>query len=165
MEYNYYVYVKPECDIKINKMPKWFAEQRYEGNKQEGTIEFETQDIYDEYWGPTAKLKIYWEPRDQDVLFFGREIQESIKTYSNLGIIITLKENSWHLSHEFTIWYGSRNKMLHKRFYTEKTIHSIFYCNYSKRLINLHAEIIEKYYKNFEPYIISCFKSVICHPI
>jgi len=33
MEYNYYVYEKPEANLKINSMPKWFKEISFEGNE------------------------------------------------------------------------------------------------------------------------------------
>ena len=52
MEYNYYVYNKPECKVIINKMPKWYREVKYEGDDNHGSITFHSQNDYDEIWGP-----------------------------------------------------------------------------------------------------------------
>ena len=64
MEYNYYAYSKPECKLTINKMPIWFKEVRYDGDHEEGTIIFHSQNDYDEIWGPDAKIEIFWEKKE-----------------------------------------------------------------------------------------------------
>jgi hypothetical protein len=165
MEYNYYVYNKPECNIKVNKMPIWFREFEYNGNNQEGTIKLQSQNDYDEIWGANAKIEIFWEKKERNKLYYAKEVEKSINTYSAIGLVITSKENTWLLSHEFSYWYGRRNKMIRKRFYPEKSIHGIFYCDISERLINIHTAIIDKFYENFKPFIVNSYKSIVCHPI
>jgi len=165
MEYNYYVYNKPECNIHINKMPIWFKEVEYKGNHNEGNIIFHSQNDYDEIWGANAKMEITWEKKEKERLYIGKEVQKSIETYNAIGLVITSKENTWLLSHEFTFWYGQRSKMIRKRFYPERGIHGIFYCDVSERLLNIHTTIIQKYFENFKPFIIKAYNSIVCHPI
>jgi hypothetical protein len=163
MEYNYYVYEKLEANIKINSMPKWFKEISFEGNENEGTVVMHSNDEYDEYWGANAKLDISWEKKARGSFFFSKEIQRSIDSYNGIGVVVLNKENTWHLSHEFTYWYGKRTKMLHKRFYPAKCIHGIFYCDMTERLFNIHTEIIDKFYENFKPFMEKSFISIVCH--
>ena len=65
MEYNFYIYNKPECKLNINKMPIWFKEIEYEGDENNGYIILHSQKDYDEIWGPNAKLEIKWEKRER----------------------------------------------------------------------------------------------------
>ena len=165
MEYKYYVYEKPEGNLHLTRMPIWFKEVEFNGNQNNGHLTLHSQNDYDEIWGANAKMEISWEKKERENFYYGREIQASINSYSSIGLVITSKENSWLLSHEFTTWFGKRSKMIQKRFYSEKSIHGIFYCDISQRIINIHTAIIDKYYENFKPFILKAYSSVICHPI
>ncbi|MFX1496247.1 MAG: hypothetical protein ACFFBH_01850 [Promethearchaeota archaeon] len=163
MEYNYYVYDKPECNLLINKMPIWFKEVKYEGDQSEGTILLHSQNDYDEIWGSDAKMEIFWEKMDPASLFYAKEIQKSIDIYSRIGLVITSKEDSYLMSHNVTFWFGRRAKMIRKRYYNEKSIHAIFYCDNTNRLINIHCAIIDSVYENFKPFILKCYNNIVCH--
>lgn len=163
MEYNNYVYEKSEANLKINSMPKWFKEISFEGSENEGNLIMHSHNDYDEFWGANAKLNIDWQKKIRGSFFFSKEVQRSIDTYNAIGMVVLSKENTWHLSHEFTYWYGRRTKMLHKRFYPAKSIHGIFYCDMTERLFNIHTEIIDKFYDNFKPFIEKSYISFICH--
>ena len=163
MEFNYYAYRKLECNIIINKMPKWYLEAEYEGDETKGHIYFNTQNEFDEIWGPNSKLEINWENKDRLNLLYYKEVQNSIDIYNAIGLVVTQKEQDWLMSHEFTIWFGNRKMMIRKRFYVERAIHGVFYCDSSQRLFNIHAKVIDQLYENFKPYILSCFNSIICH--
>ena len=101
------------------------------------------------------------------MLFFTpvREIilEKSIDTYNAIGIVVTKKERDWLMSHEFTFWFGQRRKMIRKRYYVEKVVHGIFYCEISERLFSIHTSIIESMYENYKPYIMKSYNSVECH--
>jgi len=144
-------------------MPIWFKEVKYEGNHNEGAILFHSQNDYDEIWGADAKMEIFWELKEPIILFYAKEIQKSIDVYNRIGLVITSKEDSYLMSHNITIWYGRRSKMIRKRYYNEKSIHAIFYCDNTKRLINIHCEIINDLYENFKPFILKCYNNVVCH--
>jgi len=165
MEYNYYVYAKPEGKFVINKMPVWFREVEYNGDDREGIIQFHSQNNYDEIWGSNARMELAWEEKKRDSLYIAKEVENSISAYNAIGLVITSKENTWLQSHEFTFWYGRRSKMIRKRYYPEKSIHGIFYCDITERLINMHTVIIDKYYANFKPFIEKAYTSIICHSI
>ncbi|MFX1315551.1 MAG: hypothetical protein ACFE9T_06770 [Promethearchaeota archaeon] len=165
MEYNYFVYNKPECNLIINKMPKWYQETKFEGDEIQGSIILHSQNDYDEIWGPNSKLEITWEKKDRLNLFYYKEIQRSIDMYNAIGLVVTKKEQDWLLSHEVTTWFGERRLMIRKRYYVEKAIHCVFYCDITERLFNIHAIVIGKLYDNFNPFIINSFKSIICHSI
>jgi hypothetical protein len=163
MEYNYYSYEKPEGKIIVQKLPKWFVEEGFEGNEAEGIITFHSQNNYDEYYGSNAKMEISWEKRSRNTFYYGKEVQKSIELYNSLNFVITQKEDNWLLSHEFTSWFGQRTKMIRKRYYRENCIHGIFYCDITERLINIHVNIIDKHYENFKPFIIKSLTAIVCH--
>jgi len=163
MEYNYYIYNKPECKLNINKMPIWFKEIEYEGDENNGYIILHSQNDYDEIWGPNTKLEIKWEKRERMNLFYYKEVEKSIETYNAIGIVVTKKERDWLMSHEFTFWFGQRRKMIRKRYYVEKVVHGIFYCEISERLFSIHTSIIESMYENYKSYVIKSYNSIECH--
>jgi len=164
MEYNYYTYEKKEeANIIIHKLAKWLIEEKFEGDASEGFISFHSQNDYDEIYGANAKMEITWEKKDRIGFFHGKEVQNSIELYSSVGFVILNKESDWLLSHEFVTWFGQRTKMMRKRYYREKCIHGIFYCDVTERLINVHTNIIDKFYENFKPFIIKSLSTIICH--
>ncbi len=163
MEYNYYTYEKNEGNITIHKLAKWLIEEKFEGDANEGFISFHSQNDYDEIYGSNAKMEITWEKKDRTSFFFGKEVQNSIELYSSIDFVITNKESDWLLSHEIIRWFGQRTKMMRKRYYREKCIHGIFYCDVTERLINVHANVIDKFFENFKPFIIKSLNTIICH--
>jgi len=144
-------------------MPIWFKEIEYEGDENDGYIILHSHDDYDEIWGPNAKLEIKWEKRERMNLFYYKEVEKSIEIYNAIGIVVTKKERDWLMSHEFTFWFGQRRKMIRKRYYVEKVVHGIFYCEISERLFSIHTSIIESKFENYTPYIIKSYNSVECH--
>ncbi len=162
MEYNYYAYEKNEANITIHKLAKWLIEEKFEGDANEGYISFHSQNDYDEIYGSNAKMEITWEKKDRIGFFHGKEVQNSIELYSSIGFVITNKESDWLLSHEFVTWFGQRTKMMRKRYYREKCIHGIFYCDVTERLINIHTNVIDKHFDNFKPFIIKSLTTIIC---
>jgi hypothetical protein len=163
MEYNYYPYQKNEANITIHKLAKWFREEKFEGDLNEGYISFHSQNDYDEIYGSNAKMEIAWEKKDRIGFFHGKEVQNSIELYSSVGFVITNKKSDWLLSHEIATWLGQRTKMMRKRYYREKCIHGIFYCDVSERLINVHINVIDKHFDNFKPFIIKSLSTILCH--
>ncbi|TFF88561.1 MAG: hypothetical protein EU550_01070 [Promethearchaeota archaeon] len=163
MEYHYYVYEKPEYDIRINKMPIWFKEIKFEGDKNKGYIEFHTQDNYDEFWGPIAKYEFNWESKYRTEFFHSREVQESINIYNAINISVTNKDSDWIRSHEYTYWFGNRMKRMGKKYYPENSIHGLFYCELTERVFEMHTTIIRDYFESYREYILNSYKSVFCH--
>lgn len=144
-------------------MPIWLKETEYEGDESNGFITLLSQNDYDEIWGPDARLEIKWEKKDRTDLFYYKEVESSIEVYNAIGIVVTKKERDWLMSHEFTFWFGQRRKMIRKRYYVERVIHGIFYCEISERLLNVHTSIIEGKYENYQPQIIKSYNSIECH--
>jgi len=164
MEYNYYTYEKKEeANIIVHKLAKWLIEEKFDGDVNQGYISFHSQNDYDEIYGANAKMEISWEKKDRMGFFHGKEVQNSIEIYSSVGFAVINKKSDWLLSHEFVTWFGQRNKMMRKRYYREKCIHGIFYCDVTERLINVHTNIIDKFYENFKPFIIKSLSTIICH--
>ena len=163
MEYNYYVYEKLECNFTVDKMPIWFKEMEYSGDSENGIIQLNSENNYDEIWGSDSKVEITWEKRERKNLFYYKEVESSIETYNAIGIVVTKKERDWLMGHEFTLWFGQRRKMMRKRYYVEKVMHGIFYCDITNRLFNINTSIIESKYESFKPFILKLFKTIICH--
>ena len=163
MEYNYFVYNKPECGIIINKMPVWYIEAEYNGDEHKGSIILNSKNDYDEIWGSESTMEISWEKKDRMNLLYYKEVQNSIDVYNAIGLVVTEKSRDWLMSHEITFWYGHRNKMIRKRFYHERGIHCIFYCDIKERLFNLHTSIIGELFDNYKPFILNSYNSILCH--
>jgi len=144
-------------------MPVWFEEKESSGYKDEGTISFHTANNYDDIWGPNAKMEISWEKEDRTESFYAKIVQNSIDMYNAIEVTVTNKEQIWVRSHECTIWYGARSKMIRKHFYRESVIHSVLYCDVTERIFNIHTSIIAEHYKGFKPYIIEAYNALICH--
>ena len=81
MEFNYYVYNKPECNVSVDKMPIWYKEIEYQGDENEGSIFLNSQNDYDEIWGSLSKMEINWEKKERINLFYYKEVQNSIDVY------------------------------------------------------------------------------------
>ncbi|MHA2006794.1 MAG: hypothetical protein ACXABO_04605 [Promethearchaeota archaeon] len=163
MEYTSYIYNKPECKLTINKMPIWLKEIEYNGDEDNGAIVLHSQEEYDEIYGPSSKIDIDWEKKERMDLFYYKEVENSIEIYNAIGIVVTSKKKDWLMSHEFTSWFGHRRKMIRRRFYVEKVIHGIFYCDITERLFNIHASVIESLYKSVEPNILKSYTTIECH--
>ena len=144
-------------------MAIWFRETEFEGDEHNGLLTFHSQKNYDEIWGPDSTLEVSWEKKDRINLLYYKEVERCIETYNAIGFVVTKKERDWLMSHEFTIWFGHRRKMIRKRYYVERIIHGIFFCEISERLINIHAAVIESMYDNFKPSLLKTFNTIECH--
>ncbi|MBD3215288.1 MAG: hypothetical protein GF311_21955 [Candidatus Lokiarchaeota archaeon] len=163
MQYTYYVYKKDEANITINRMPVWFKEIQFDGDEKEGLIILHSNNEYDEYWKANAKMEINWESKERENFMHYDAVQKSIDVYNAINMVVTEKNNDWLNSHEYTWWFGNRRKMIRKHYYAEKAIHGLFYCDISERLFSFHTGIIDELYENFEPYVLECYKSIVCH--
>ena len=163
MQKSYYQYRKEECRIGIDRMPIWFKETEFDGDQNKGYIIFQTENEYDEIWGPNAKMEISWEKKGRTETFHAKEVQASIDMYNAIKVVVTKKEMIWLRTHDFTYWIGHRTKMIRKRYYPLNIIHGVFYCDITERVFNINTEVIKKHYEGFEPYIIEGYKSIDCH--
>ncbi|MFX1273446.1 MAG: hypothetical protein ACFFBP_16570 [Promethearchaeota archaeon] len=158
-----YVYDKPEFGLKLNLMPIWFKEIETSGDINAGSIILESQNIFDEFWGPIARMELNWENKDVNDFYHPREVQKNIDVYSGIQVAVTKKKNDWINSHNYTIWYGHRRKLIKTSYYEELSIHGIFYCDQSNKIYDLNAGVIKEHYEGFEPYILDAFNSIVCH--
>jgi len=163
MQQSNYAFIKENLGISITKMPIWFEEVETTGDKQNGTLILHTKNDYDEVWGANGKMDIIWEKLPRTEFLHAKEVQNSIDQYNAINMVVTNKEQVWLRSHELTIWYGNRSKMIRKHFYRENAIHGIFYCDITERLFNIHTAVILEHYEGFKPYIIDAYNSIICH--
>lgn len=163
MQSNYYVFENEACSIRMDKMPVWFQEKESNGYKDKGTIIFHTTNNYDEIWGANAKMEITWEKKERTEAFHAKLVQNSIDRYSAVEVTITNKELIWVRSHECTIWYGTRTKMIRKHFYRENSIHAVLYCDISEREFNFHTSIVAEHFQGFKPYVLEAYNAIICH--
>lgn len=144
-------------------MPIWFKEVEASGDNENGSIILESENIYDENWGSLAQMEINWTSKEMNDFYHPKEVQRNIDMYTGIQVALIKKKNDWLNSHNYTVWFGKRRKLIKTTHYEEHSIHGIFYCDYSKKIFNLNAGIIEEHYKGFEPYILEAFKSIECH--
>jgi hypothetical protein len=163
MQRNYYIYEKPELKIIINKLPVWFTEISYDGDEKEGNISFKSANDYDEIYGNNAKIEVEFSTIERIKFYHAKEVQKSIDVYNAINVVVTNKERVWLNTHEFTYWFGTRTKMIRKRYYPENHIHGLFYCELTERLFEIHSKIIRKHYEGFKPYLLEAYNSFLCH--
>jgi hypothetical protein len=163
MQQTNYPFKKERLGISINKMPIWFGETEITGDSENGSITLHTGNKYDEIWGANGKMEISWEKMTRPDFLHSKEVQNSIDQYNAIKMVITNKEQVWLRSHELTIWYGNRTKMMRKRFYREASIHGVFFCDVTERLFNIHTAIILEHYKGFKTFILDAYNSIECH--
>jgi len=144
-------------------MAIWFGETEFEGDKNNGSVIFHSKNKFDEIWGPDSTIELNWEKKAREKLFYYKEVESCIETYNAIGLVVTKKERDWLMSHEITFWYGHRRKMIRKRYYIERVIHGIFFCEISERLINIHSAVIESMYESYKPSLLKTFNSLECH--
>ena len=109
MQKSYYQYRKEECRIGIDRMPIWFKETEFDGDQNKGYIIFQTENEYDEIWGPNAKMEISWEKKGRTETFHAKEVQASIDMYNAIKVVVTKKEMIWLRTHDFTYWIQADN--------------------------------------------------------
>ncbi len=163
MEITNYRYINEEFDFNVDKMPIWFEEVESTGDKNNGSVFLNTTNNFDENWGSLAKMEISWEKKDRLETFHAKEVQRAINLYNSIKVIIKKKEQSWIRSHEFTLLYGNRMKMVGRKFYPEDSIHGVFYCDISNRIFNIHTAVIKDHYEGFKSYILDAYNTFICH--
>lgn len=163
MQQTTYTYENEEFNILVRRMPIWFEEFEISGDLQQGSIILHSQNIFDDDWGPVAKIELNWEKMNLEKYYHPRALQKNIDVYGAIKVVLTKKKKDWLNSHIYTLWHGTRRKLIKRTPYVELSIHGIFYCENTQRVIDLNAGVIKEYFQGFEPYIIDAFNSFVCH--
>ncbi|MBN1800047.1 MAG: hypothetical protein JW891_00985 [Candidatus Lokiarchaeota archaeon] len=163
MQHTTYPYKNQEFNIKVNRMPIWFVETQSTGDPTSGSIILETKTVLDELWGPIGKLEITWESCDESDYYHPRVVKRNIESYTSIGVAFTRKKNDWVNNHMLTIWYGIRRKLIKSNYYEEQSIHGIFHCEFTKRILEFNASILKEHFQGFEIYLIDALYSIECH--
>ena len=165
--WNDWKFTKQNLKIQINKISNLFSNEniKISGDSAEGTITLKSLLKIDDVWGPEAKIDILWHNLNREDYHHGFYVKENIQKYTELDIASTKKENLWHLSHELTNWYGIRRQMIKGRFYPSRIIHSIWYCDFTTRVFEVHAVILDFAYAKYEKTILSLIDSLQCHEV
>ena len=158
-------YLNETTQIQINRISNHFSSTNVleEGDAKKGQLNlFSTTDA-DEVWGPEAKIDINWEEIDPSQYHQGLKVKETIRMFSEIEVFASKKENKWHLSHEMTIWWGNRQQVKHRRFYTSKIMHGIVFCELTHRLFEIHAICLGNQFQKYEKTILDIIDSLQCH--
>ncbi len=160
-------WISPNYQLSVLKIPNSFSPASLEvtGNMTEGKMSIKSEHKTDNIWGADAKLSIEWSPINPMVYHHGLQVKKSIDLYAAINVVVTNKTNSWHLSHDLTIWRGKRQKMEQRRMYAADIIHGIVMCDQTNRLIEIHADIEHNQFLSYEKSILNLIKSIQCHPI
>jgi hypothetical protein len=167
MEKSTWYFEDKEKNLRIPQISRFFHQEKIQsrGDRQSGTITLISKKIADEVWGPEVKAEITWETIDPKDYHHGLKVKESIDTYGAIQIVAVGKENSWHLSHERTIWHGRRQQVKRRRFYASKIMHGIFFCDQTFRIFDIHVEVLDKKYEKYQKPILRTMDSIQCHKI
>lgn len=165
MQHNFWRYIDSENQLQINHISNLFNQEgvQREGNFDQGRLKFFTHKTSDKFFGSDATLEISWEKVDPLKYHHGLRVKETIGMFSRIQVVITKKETKWSHSHELTLWYGTRQKIMKKRFFSSRITHGIMYCDLSHRVFNIHGIFLGQDRKLYEKAIMEAIESFHCH--
>lgn len=163
MEFSTYIYENSAYKIVLNKVPNFMDRTKETGRFDAGSILFVSQREADEYYGPEAELEIMWEAMSAMSYRHGRAVRDSIRQHNAIDVTVEKSEQEWLGHHEFTMWWGRRQKYMHRRLYGIGYVHGLYYCEDSKRKFDLQARVHRSVFESYEPYLIEAMKSIECH--
>jgi hypothetical protein len=167
MQQSFWNFYDENLNISIPRVSNYFNANSVvkAGDLKEGQIDFRSYHDVDKIWGAYATVVINWETIDPLSYHHGIRVKESIDMYATIGVVAANKENSWHQSHEMTIWYGNRQKIKQRRMYMSNIIHASFYCDHTSRLFDIHVDILRKGYNDFKKLTLDFINSFRCHEV
>ena len=165
MQHNFWRYIDTENQIQLNNISNLFSQEgvKREGSFEQGRLKFFTVKTSDKFFGSDATLEISWEKVDPLSYHHGLKVKETIGNFSKIQVVVTKKETKWSHSHELTLWYGSRNQILKKRFFSSKITHGIMFCELTNRIFNIHGIFLGQKQKLYEKAIMDAIESLHCH--
>ena len=165
MQHNFWRYIDEENKLQFNKISNLFDQEKVtrEGNFDQGSIKFHTVKSSDKFFGSDATLEFSWEKIDPVSYHHGLRVKETIGMFSRIQVVVTKKETKWSHSHELTLWYGTRQQILKKRFFSSRITHGIMFCELSNRIFNIHGIFLGQQRKLYEKAIMDAIESFHCH--
>jgi hypothetical protein len=162
---SYWQFSDPNLHIVIPHVSNRFDQRNIikEGDREKGRIQFHSTETADEIWGPSAIIEITWETIDPVSYHHGVQTKESIEMYSAINVVTTKKDLEWHQSHEMTVWYGRKQKLKRRRMYMSQIIHSIFFCDQTSRIFNVHGKVLNQMHHLYQQPILDVIHSLQCH--
>ena len=158
-------YQNAPLKLQLNKISGLFSQEnvREEGTLEKGQVTVQSVKEVDEIWGPDVKFTVSWEKVDPVKYHHGLKVKETIRMFSSIEVVATKKETRWHLSHEMSYWFGTRNQIKRRRYYPSNILHGIVFCELTHRLFEFHAEAYGNRYKKYEQALLDAMFSLQCH--
>lgn len=158
------VFTDKELEITIDYFPINFYVYDVQGNKEQGKIEFRSEEIIDDYWGSYISFEYSWETipfdeRDSD----GDLISEIDVHFSKLGMVTMERIQKYIQSNFLQYLIGSRVIHVKGHPYPVVEIHGVFYSDYSERLVNFQFRILREIFSDWKNAIIQLIESVHFH--
>ena len=165
MQHNFWRYIDQENQLSLNHISNLFDQEKVtrEGEFDQGRLKFHTIKSSDKFFGSDATLEISWEKVDPVKYHHGLKVKQTISMFSAIQVVINKKETKWSHSHELTLWYGSRNQILKKRFFSSKITHGIMFCELTSRIFEMHGIFLGQKRKLYEQAIMDAIDSFYCH--
>ncbi|GAB4331911.1 MAG: hypothetical protein Kow0069_39440 [Promethearchaeota archaeon] len=162
MEFSTWVFRNEEFGVFLDKVPNFMDRNLEEGSQVQGRITFVSQAEVDEYYGPEAELEVTWESMGAMSFRHGRALRDSIREHNAIDVVVESTERDWLNHHEFSMWFGSRRKFLHKRLYGISYVHGLFFCDQTQRYFQLQARIYAPAFESYKPHLVATIKSIRC---
>ena len=165
MQHNFWRYIDEENKLQFNKISNLFDQEKVtrEGNFDQGSTKFHTGKSSDKFFGSDATLEFSWEKVDPLKYHHGLKVKETIRMFSAIQVVVGKKETKWSHSHELTLWYGTRQQILKKRFFSSRITHGIMFCELTNRVFDIHAIFLGQNRKLYEKAIMDAIDSFYCH--
>ncbi len=157
-------FINNDLQISIDFFPANFYVYEMEGDMKKGRIEFRSEEIIDDHWGPYITFEYSWmsvpfDERDSD----GDLINEIDVHFSKISLQRIDRIQKYIQSDYLQYLIGGRIKHVKNHAYPVIEIHGIWYDEFTERVINFNFSILREIYDDWKNPIIQLIESVKFH--
>ena len=155
------VYTNPDFEMTIQYFPSNFYVYDLGGDKENGSIEFWSEEIIDDYWGSYITFEFSWEREPFDERDSDGDLMDQIDVHvSKIGLQRIDRVQKYIQSNFLQYVVGGRIKHVKNKAYPVVEIHGVWYSAYSERIINFTFKILREIYGDWKNILVQLIESV-----
>ena len=131
-----------------------------QGTKNEGKIEFRSEEIIDDFWGPYIKLEFSWETIPFDERDSDGDLINELDVYFSKLMPVQERVQKYIQSSYFQYLMGARVKHVKGQPYPINEIHGVWYDDHTERVVNFQIVVLKEIFNEWKPTLIQMIESV-----
>ena len=157
-------FINSDLKFSIDFFPANFYVYEITGDFEKGNIEFRSEEVIDDYWGPYITFEYSWEhvpfdERDSD----GDLINEIDVHFSKIGLQRIDRIQKYIQSDYLQYLIGGRIKHVKNKAYAVIEIHGIWYDEITERVVNFNFSVLREIFDDWKNPLIQLIESVKFH--